>query len=346
MDASYMESVWWVFSRLYAQNLVYPAHNVLPYSTALCTSLSNFEAGLNYKDTKDPAIVVSFPLVERPKVSLVAWTSAPWILASNVALCVNSELTYAEILDVATDRTFVLAKKRICQLYPVMNTKRYHPSTADDLYQIIREIPGSELVGLRYVPLFDYFAADGAAATEEAVHYFQLLADPFVGDDVGTGIIHLAPAFGEDEYRVCLAAGLIREGGNLPCPVNKHGEFTSHVHDVQGLHVKAADEPLMDIINRKGRLVQKDVLVHSHPFCWRSDTPLINKAVRSWFVRVEDIRDQIVANNQDTNWVPPEIKDGKFRKWLGDARDWIVETGSGGPPSPSGQTKICQRSCV
>jgi isoleucyl-tRNA synthetase len=321
MDPTYMESVWWVFSQLYAKNLVYAGHRVMPYSTACATPLSNFEAGLNYKDVKDPAVVVSFPLVEDPSTSLVAWTTTPWTLPSNVALCVNADLLYLEIQDLATSRTYIVAKTRLSQLYPVMNTKKYKPAMSGELYRVVREMKGSELVGLRYAPLFDCFAS---GTTEESSKYFQVLSDPYVSDDAGTGIVHQAPAFGEDDYRVCLSAGLIKKGGNMPCPVNDDGVFTAEVPDVQGLHVKAADEPLMKIIKEKGRLVQKDVLVHSYPFCWRSDTPLIYKAVHTWFVRVEEMRDKIVENNRQTYWVPTEVKEGRFHNWLSDARDWNI----------------------
>jgi isoleucyl-tRNA synthetase len=322
MDPTFMESVWWVFQQLYQKNLVYPGHRVMPYSTACTTPLSNFEAGLNYKDVKDPAVVVSFPLVNNSEVHLVAWTTTPWTLPSNVALCVNATMTYVEISDVKSGRVYVLAKSRLSQLYPVMNTKKWKPSQADELYKVRKEMLGSELVGWKYAPLFEYFAHDG---TDESERYFQVLSDPYVSDDAGTGIVHQAPAFGEDDYRVCLANHLITKGGSsMPCPVNDDGVFTAQVPEVQGLHVKAADDRLIELIKDKGRLVQKDVLVHSYPFCWRSDTPLIYKAVHTWFVRVEDIRDKIVANNRDTYWVPSEIKEGRFHNWLVDARDWNI----------------------
>jgi isoleucyl-tRNA synthetase len=271
MDPTFMESVWWVFSQLYGKNLVYPGFRVMPYSTACTTPLSNFEAGLNYKDVKDPAVVVSFPLADRPDAHLVAWTTTPWTLPSNVALCVNSGLQYVEIQDAASGRTYVLAKSRLSQLYPVMNTKKYKPAMAAELYSVVKEMPGSELVGVKYVPLFEYFAN---IRTEESSKYFHVLSDPYVSDDAGTGIVHQAPAFGEDDYRVCLAAGLVRKGGTVPCPVNDDGVFTSEVPDFKGMHVKAADEPIIKLLKDKGRLVQKDVLVHSYPYCWRSDTPL------------------------------------------------------------------------
>jgi isoleucyl-tRNA synthetase len=331
MDASFMESVWWVFSQLYSKNLVYQGYKVMPYSTACTTPLSNFEAGLNYKEVKDPAIVISFPVTQAPEhsadvlslsnekdvVSFVAWTTTPWTLPSNLALCVHPGLEYVKIRDVATQKIFVLAKSRLSQLYPIINSKKFKPEIIGTLYEVLQEMKGSDLVGYRYQPLFEYYA-DASTA------YFRVLSDTYVTDDAGTGIVHQAPAFGEDDYRVCMAHNVIQKGGDVPCPVDVDGNFTSVVPPVEGLHVKKADDLLINIIKEKGRLVQKDILLHTYPFCWRSDTPLIYKAVPSWFVKVEEIRDRIVENNKSTYWVPSEVKEGRFHNWLKDARDWAV----------------------
>ena len=319
MDASFMESVWWVFGQLFDKNLVYQGYKVMPYSTACTTPLSNFEAGLNYKDVKDPAIVVSFPIVGENNVSFLAWTTTPWTLPSNLALCVHPELDYVQIKDLASGHEYILAQARLVQLYPAMGSKKWKPEKAKDLYEVVATFKGTDLVGKRYEPLFDYFVgSDGAA------HYWQVVSDSYVTDDAGTGVVHQAPAFGEDDYRVCLAHNIIVKGGDIPCPVDADGNFTSVVDVVQGVHVKKADETLIQMLKDKGRLVQKDVLLHSYPFCWRSDTPLIYKAVPSWFVKVEEIRDQVVENNRQTYWVPNEVKEGRFHNWLVDARDWAV----------------------
>ena len=333
MDPSFMESVWWVFSQLYQKNLVYQGYKVMPYSTACTTPLSNFEAGLNYKDVKDPAVVVSFPIVssnssnnddEDKNTYFVAWTTTPWTLPSNLALCVNAEMDYVKILDKASGHCYILAKSRLSQLYPIMNNKKkWKPAKAAELYDIQAEFKGAALVGKRYQPLFDFFVGGGEEESNNNA-YFQVVADSYVTDDAGTGVVHQAPAFGEDDYRVCLAHNIIVKGGDIPCPVDDDGNFTDKVPPVQGQHVKQADETLIQLIKDMGRLVQKDVLVHSYPFCWRSDTPLIYKAVPSWFVKVEEIRDKIVANNKKTYWVPNEVKEGRFHNWLSDARDWAV----------------------
>lgn len=322
MDPTFMESVWWVFQQLFDKGLVYQGYKVMPYSTACGTPLSNFEAGQNYKDVRDPTVVVSFPIVNDPNlqnVSFVAWTTTPWTLPSNLALCVHPELEYIIVRDKKTSNLYILAKSRLPQLYPQMNNKKkWKPEKAKDFYEIIDSFKGNYLVGKCYQPLFDFFA------NQPSNSYFRVLSDTYVTDDSGTGIVHQAPAFGEDDYRVCLKHGVIQKGGDIPCPVDTNGNFTDNITPVKGLHVKAADDTLIKIIKDMGRLVQKDNLEHSYPFCWRSDTPLIYKAVPSWFIKVEEIKDKIVKNNMETYWVPDAVKTGRFHSWLTDARDWAV----------------------
>lgn len=317
MDPNFMESVWWVFGELFRKGLVYQGYKVMPFSTACGTPLSNFEAGLNYKDVRDPAVVVSFPLVEDPTTSFVAWTTTPWTLPSNLALCVHPEIDYVKIHDVKSDRNYILAKTRLCQLFPTMNNKKkWKPEKAGDFYKILDNYKGKDLVGKHYTPLFDYFQKES---------YFRVLSDAYVTDDSGTGVVHQAPAFGEDDYRVCMAHDIIYKGQkDIPCPVDSNGQFTDPVTEVKGLHVKKADDVLIKLVKDKKRLVQKDNYDHSYPFCWRSDTPLIYKAVPSWFIKVEEIRDKIVENNKKTYWVPSSVKEGRFHNWLTDARDWAV----------------------
>lgn len=320
MDPTFMESVWWVFKELFKKNLVYQGYKVMPFSTACGTPLSNFEAGLNYKDVRDPAVVVSFPLVDEEGVHLVAWTTTPWTLPSNIALCVHPTMEYIKILDKKADKRYIIAKNRLAQLFPIMNNKKkWKPKMADELYDVEATYVGKDLVGKKYTPIFNYFAA-----SEGSEEYFRVLSDNYVTDDAGTGIVHQAPAFGEDDYRVCLSHKVIQKGKDLPCPVDSNGIFTEEVPEVKGLHVKKADETLIKLIKESGRLVKKDNLDHSYPFCWRSDTPLIYKAVPSWFIKVEEIRDKIVENNKQTYWVPNQVKEGRFHSWLVDARDWAV----------------------
>jgi len=321
MDVDFMESVWWVFKTLFGKKMVYRGFKVMPFSTACGTPLSNFEAGLNYKEVRDPAVTVSFPVTSAgwEGVSLTAWTTTPWTLPSNLALCVHPAIEYVTVRDVVKDKKYLCAKTRLVQLFPAIGAKKFKAKDAGKHYEILATHAGTELVGLTYTPLFPYFAAHASAA-----QFFRVLSDKYVTDDSGTGVVHQAPAFGEDDYRVCLKFGVIEKGEGIPCPVDVNGEFTEEVPDVKGVHVKKADDILIKMVKEAGRLVQKDNLDHQYPFCWRSDTPLIYKAVPSWFVRVEEIRDKIIANNRKTRWVPPSVGEGRFHAWLADARDWAV----------------------
>ena len=315
MEPWYMESVWWVFKSLWERGLVYRGFKVMPYSTACTTPLSNFEANQNYHDdTVDPSIVVRLPLREDPSVSLVIWTTTPWTLPSNVAVCVHPEMKYVKIEDKKSGRHYILAESRLCQLYPKMNKKGYKGGE----FEILESFAGSSLEGKYYEPLFPYYW-DTYKDTA-----WRVLCDTYVTDDAGTGVVHQAPAFGEDDYRVCLKNSVVAKNEELPCPVDPSGRFTDPVHDFKGQYVKDADKAICDLLKAQGKLLQKDTITHSYPFCWRSDTPLIYRAVPSWFVKVEDIKDKLLANNEKTYWVPNFVKEKRFHNWLKDARDWAV----------------------
>jgi isoleucyl-tRNA synthetase len=226
MDPNFMESVWWVFKTIFDKNLVYRGYKVMPYSTACGTPLSNFEAGLNYKEVSDPAATVAFPLLSDPEVSLLAWTTTPWTLPSNLALCVNDTFDYVKILDKDRNRVFILLEKRLCALFPEVNKADCTEERKAELFEVLERIKGSQLVGLRYKPLFPYFASLETA--------FRVVSDGYVTEEGGTGIVHQAPAFGEDDYRVCLANGVVSKGEDLPCPVDANGRFTAEVTDFVG----------------------------------------------------------------------------------------------------------------
>uniref|UniRef100_A0A7S2AHV0 isoleucine--tRNA ligase n=1 Tax=Octactis speculum TaxID=3111310 RepID=A0A7S2AHV0_9STRA len=316
----FMESVWWVFKELFKKGLVYKGYKVMPYSTACGTPLSNFEANLNYKDVVDPSVVVSFPLESDPTVKLLAWTTTPWTLPSNVALCVSpaKKDKYIKIEDLKSGEKWILMEARLVQIYPQMGGKKWKKAKNAELFKVLDTFPGSKLVGLKYLPLFDYFTAEYGETA------FRVLSDGYVTADGGTGIVHQAPAFGEDDYRVCIANGIIKKGGQLPCPVDVNGCYTDEVSEWKGMFVKDADDSICDALKAKGRLIAKIKFEHSYPFCWRSDTPLIYKAVASWFVSVESIKERLVANNKETYWVPDFVKVGRFHNWLQDARDWCI----------------------
>jgi isoleucyl-tRNA synthetase len=314
MEPWYMESVWNVFHTIYNKNLIYRGYKILPYSTACTTSLSNFEANMDYRDTPDPSVVVSFPLVDEPDVSLLAWTTTPWTLPSNLALCVNAEFDYVKIKDLKSNKSYILAKSRLCQLYPKMEKKGYKGGE----FEVIKEVKGKSLVGKKYVPLFDCFKSWPNA--------FVVLADSYVSDSNGTGIVHQAPTFGEDDYRVCVKNKVI-DKFTLPSTIDDNGRFTDVVPFVKGLHVKEADEVICKDLKSRERLISKGTIVHSYPFCYRSGTPLIYRAIPGWFVNVESIRDRIVENNKKTYWVPAFVQEKRFHNWLVDGKDWNISRG-------------------
>jgi isoleucyl-tRNA synthetase len=331
MDPSFMESVWHVFHQLWEKELVYRGFKVMPYSTGCTTPLSNFEAGQSYKDVLDPAIVVSFPLVNKPDVSMVAWTTTPWTLPSNLALCVNPTLTYVTVLDKASGRKYVLCQDRLTQLYKDERKKKDDAAEAmpeeTSEYKILERVPGSELVGQHYTPLFEHLSKQDA-------HYrdvcYVVVSDGFVTNDSGTGVVHCAPTFGEDDYRVCLAHGLIvldtKGVKYLPQPIDDNGLFCTEgqLPQLDGTYVKDADKKVIELLRQSGRLVQRGQLNHNYPFCWRSDTPLLYRAVPSWFVKVTALKSRLLENNEKTYWVPSFVKEKRFHNWLKDARDWAI----------------------
>ncbi len=301
MDTWYMESVWWVVRQLWDKGLVYQGFKVMPVSVALETPLANFEANMNYQDVQDPAITVMFKLADEDAY-LTAWTTTPWTLPSNLAVCVGADIDYARVRDRDSGRTLYLAKGRV----PAY--ARRHP------LEVLDEVKGAALVGRRYEPLFPYFrdrAEQGA---------FVVVADAYVSTEEGTGLVHQAPAFGEDDYRVLRDHDIEA----FVCPVGMDGVFTQEVTDFAGQFVKDADADIMDYLKASGALYDRDVIEHSYPFCYRSDTPLIYRAVPSWYVRVTDLIDDLVAANDEILWVPEHIKEGRFGNWLKGAVDWAI----------------------
>ena len=298
MDPSYMESVWWVFSQLWEKGLVYQGLKVMPFSCKLGTPLSNFEANLNYKEVDDPALTIAMPLVEDPGCSLLIWTTTPWTLPSNLAVVVHPELRYAEV-QLEQGARYLVAEERLNAVF------------GDRPRQILKVLPGHELAGLRYQPPYAFF--------EKTPFAHQVILGNFVSVEDGTGLVHAAPGFGEDDFYACQQAGI-----PPVCPVDQNGRFTAEVPPFSVKEVRSCNPAIIQDLKQRGSLFHQATVHHRYPYCWRSDTPLIYKAVNTWFVAVEKIRDRLLAANQKIEWVPHHIKEGRFGKWLEGARDWAV----------------------
>ncbi len=299
MDLSFMESVWWVVAQLFNQGLIYEGYRVMPYSWRVATPLSNFEAGLNYKEVQDPSLTLRFKEVGSPRVFL-AWTTTPWTLPSNLALAVGPEIDYVEITEVKTSDRLVLAKDRLAT---------YFKNEAD--YRVEKTFKGKQLEGLKYEPLFAHFADQKGA--------FRILVGDHVTTTDGTGIVHTAPAFGEEDFALAKKYGI-----ELVDPVDHEGKFTSAVPEYAGQNVKEADKAIIKDLKARGSIFKHETFLHNYPFCWRSDTPLIYKAISTWFVKLDPLKARLIANNQKTNWVPEHLRDGRFGNWLENARDWNI----------------------
>lgn len=327
MDATYTESVWWIFKKLYESGLIYEGFKSMNLCPRCETTLSNFEVAQGYKDITDISVTVKFKVKKMPgpgekdeaagDIYLLAWTTTPWTLPGNVALAVNSEIEYAEVDVEHTEGKFIVALDRVKTVFN------------DSVFKVTRTIKGSDLVGTTYEPLFDYYSKDNSLKNKE--NGWKVYGAPFVTTEDGTGIVHIAPAFGADDYE------LLREN-ELPFVqhVTSDGRFKSEVSDFAGQQVKPKDSPTdkeahlkadIEIIKwlaHKGKLFSKEKLVHSYPHCWRCETPLLNYAASSWFVKVTAIKDKLVAENKKVAWVPPEVGEGRFGNWLEGARDWAI----------------------
>ena len=306
MDLPYMESVMWAFKSLWDKGLVYEAYRVMPYSWAAETPLSNFEIRLDdaTRPRQDPAITVAFDLVPEAgdpgPMRILAWTTTPWTLPSNLMLIVGPEIDYAVV---EHDGGHVVLAAATLEAY------------AAELGEgrVVGTVAGAELVGRRYRPLFDYFASldsDGA---------FQVLGADFVDTAEGTGVVHAAPGFGEDDQQAAEAHGL-----PTVVPVDDQGRFTDEVADWAGVNVFEANSGIITRLKEQGRILRHATYEHNYPHCWRTDEPIIYRALNSWFVRVTEIRDKMLALNQQINWVPGHVRDGRFGNWLEGARDWSI----------------------
>jgi isoleucyl-tRNA synthetase len=298
LDLPYMESVMWAFKTLWDKGYVYEGFRVLAYCWRCETPLSNTETRMDdvYRDRQDPALTVAFQLESGEKI--LAWTTTPWTLPSNLALAVGAEIDYAVMED--DGQRYVLAESRLGAY-----EREFAGATR------VGTLTGADLVGRRYVPLFPFFA--------DTPNAFHVLAADFVSTEDGTGVVHMAPGFGEDDQNVCNAVGI-----PTVCPMDEHGRYTSEVTPWAHVHVFDANPLVIKELKDRGVVVRHDSYQHPYPHCWRCAEPLVYRAISSWFVEVTAFKDRMVELNQQITWVPEHIKEGSFGKWLANARDWSI----------------------
>jgi isoleucyl-tRNA synthetase len=310
MDLDFMESVWWVFQQCFAKGLIYQGYRIQPYSPALATSLSNFEVNQGYRMRQDPSVVLSFPLEnagrEITDEALLVWTTTPWTLPSNLAIAVKDDLEYSLVSHEG--------KK-----YWIAESRRLAYFGEGDA--VLDKVLGKALVGRRYKPLFEF-------APYMSEKQYSIFAADFVSDADGTGAVHIAPSFGEEDFQLGKAEGL-----GLWDPLDAEGKFTHLVPDWQGTGAKDADKHILHKLKGEGRVFRHETFEHSYPHCWRTDVPLLYRAQKNWFLALDKeitnaegvtktLKQWMIDSNQQINWVPGHIRDGRFGKWLDGARDW------------------------
>jgi isoleucyl-tRNA synthetase len=300
----YIQSVWWILKQFWDKNLLYQGYKVVPYCTRCGTPLSSHELAQGYEDVEDPSVYVRFPLRDKPGVYFLVWTTTPWTLPGNVALAVGAEVDYVQVegptLDGEGTESLILAEKRMDEA--LVNR---------DAYKVVKRFKGKDLVGQHYSPLYTFLPVE--------TDYAYVVAGDFVSTDDGSGIVHIAPAFGADDLEV-------GKKYNLPVlrTVGADGNFIDAVTRFRGMWFKEADPDVSRDLRERGLLYKSGKVEHSYPFCWRCHTPLMYFARESWFIRTTAYRDQLVSLNQTINWVPEHIRDGRFGNWLEDVKDWAL----------------------
>lgn len=299
MDNEYIESVWWSLKELWKKKLLYEGYRVVPYCARCGTPLSSHEVAQGYKTLKENTVYVKFKVKGRDDEFFLAWTTTPWTLLSNLALAVNPDIEYASVL--YRREKYVLAKALVGSIFK------------EGEYEIVGVQKGRDLLGREYEPIFRHFTGK---LKKKA---WFVIAGSFVSTEEGTGIVHIAPAFGEDDY----LAGL---ENNLPMvnPIDEDGKFTSEIPELQGLFAKDADPRITEILRDMDVLVSEKKYEHEYPFCWRCNTPLLYYAMNSWFVKVSEVKENLLKKNKEINWFPDNIKEGRFGDWLANVRDWAL----------------------
>lgn len=292
----YIESVWWALRQIWDKGLLYKGHKIMPYCPRCGTSLSSHEVAQGYKDIKENSLIVKFKIPNKENEYILAWTTTPWTLPSNVALCVNPGETYVKV-QAEDGSAYILAKALVKNVF------------GDAEVQEIEAYRGTDLCGMEYEPLYTFVKPDNKA--------YYIIADNYVTMDDGTGIVHIAPAFGEDDSRVCKENGL-----PFICHVNTQGKFIPETREWSGLFVKDTDKLIIRDLKERNQCFSVIPFAHSYPFCWRCDTPLLYYACDTWFIKMTAVRDQLLKNNETVNWLPDNIKHGRFGNFLENIIDW------------------------
>ncbi len=324
MNPDFMESIWWVAKSLWDKNMIYEGQYILPYCPRCSTVLSSHELAQGYKDKQDPAVTIRFKVKTLPaaigdndleNTYFIAWTTTPWTLPSNLGLCMGPKVEYVKIKDKSDGTKYIFAKARV---------PSYFKNEED--YEILWSHKGKELIDSTYEPLFPYFAdlADPSVCSEKSGQpcekgAFRMFNADYVSTEDGTGIVHIAPAFGEEDNKVFRGSGV----PNVQ-PLDAECKFTKEVPDYEGIFVKDADKDIMDRLKKEGKLVKRETVQHQYPHCWRCSSPLIYRGIGSWFVKVADNHDSLLKANSQIKWQPSHIKDGRFGKWLAGSRDWAI----------------------
>ncbi len=321
---SYVESVWWSLKDLFDRGLLYQGHKIIWWWAQGGTALSSGEVGQGYKTVMDPSVYVLFPLLDRENTSLLVWTTTPWTLPSNQFAAVNEDIEYATVYDPELDHHIIFAKDLVQKIGDKVKRELEVKSTEQ----------GSDLVGLRYRPPFDYYYKNlgqqtGSLKSGGQQHLaWRVTAAPFVTTDSGSGAVHEAPAFGEVDYELLLAEQerfVDGTGPQMICAVGPNGKFTAEAADYEGVWVKDADKLITRRLKEEGKLYHLEQYQHEYPFCWRAEEdPLIQYPRKSWFIRTTEFKDELLANNQQINWLPEHIKDGRFGNFLESNVDWAL----------------------